>query len=574
MAIHNIEIAAMFNQLADLLEIEGANPFRVRAYRNAAITINGLSREVSQFIQQDNSLTILPGIGKDLAEKIKLIVETGKFPLLQEVEARFPLVLSELLKIEGLGPKRVKVLYQELGIRSTNDLRRAIESQKLRALHGFGEKTETKILIGLERIQTYFQRLKLADASSIVDGIITYLKQAKGVKRVECVGSFRRRKDTIGDLDFLVIAENGKKIIQHFIAFDEVAEIISQGTTRSTVRLHSGIQVDLRVLGAASYGAALIYFTGSKSHNIAIRKIAVRKKYKINEYGIFKGSKQIAGNSEKEIYQRIGLDYIEPEMREDRGEIELAMQHKLPRLINLKNIRGDLHCHTKATDGNASIEQMADKAAQLGYEYIAITDHSHHLAMVHGFDSKKLLAQIKFIDKLNAKLKNIVILKSIEVDILEDGTLDLPNTVLKELDFTVGAIHYKFNLSPKKQTERIIRAMDNPYFNILAHPTGRLINKREPYVIDLERIMQAAKDRACILELNAQPERMDLNDLHCKMAKEMQVKLAISTDSHSLSQMEWMKFGVDQARRGWLEAKDVVNTYDLSKLKKLLNRNS
>lgn len=572
MTIHNVEIAAMFNQLADLLEIEGANPFRVRAYRNAAIIIGGLSRNVADLIKHGDSLTILPGIGKDLAEKIKIIVATGEFPLLKEVAARVPAVLSELLKIEGLGPKRVKALYQELGVRSVSDLQHAIELKKLRELVGFGEKTESKILAGLQHIQEYSQRIKLADAAHIVDGIIAYLKKAKGIKQVECAGSYRRRKETVGDLDFIVIADDGEKIIQHFVAFEEVSEVISQGATRSTVRLHSGIQVDLRVLGAESYGAALLYFTGSKAHNIAIRKIAVRKKYKLNEYGIFKGDKQVAGNSEKDIYQKIGLAYIEPEMREDRGEIEWAAKNKLPELITLKNIRGDLHCHTNATDGSASIEQITERAIQLGYQYIGITDHSKHLTVARGLNAKRLLSQIKLIDKLNAKLKNIVILKSMEVDILEDGSLDLPDAVLKELDFTVCAVHFKFNLSQRKQTERILRAMDNPYFNIFAHPTGRLINKRESYAVDLERIMQAAKERNCILEVNAQPERMDLDDMHCKMAKEMQVKLVISTDAHSLSQLEYMKLGVYQARRGWLEAKDVVNTYSLTKLKKLFKR--
>lgn len=572
MAIHNIEIAAIFDQLADLLEIENENPFRVRAYRNAARVITGLSKNVADLIKEDVDLTELPGIGNDLAEKIKTIVKTGELPLLKETETHLPPILTELLKIEGLGPKRVQLLYKKLGIQSLSDLKKKIVSGKLRELRGFGEKTEKKILAGIEHAKAHSQRTKLADSMSIVENLLTYLKQSKYVKQVECAGSFRRKKETLGDLDIIVASDNNQKVIEHFIHFDEIATIISKGSTRAAARLHSGIQVDLRSVPPESYGAALVYFTGSKAHNIAIRKIAQKKKLKINEYGVFKGKKKIAGKSEEEIYRQIGLAYIEPEMREDKGELDLAKKNKLPHLITLKDIRGDLHCHTKTTDGNVSIQAMAEKAKALGYQYIAITDHSKHLAMTHGLNEKTLFEQIKLIDKLNANLKNIVILKSIEVDILENGSLDLPSKILKELDFTVCSIHSKFNLSFKKQTERIIRAMDNPYFHILAHPTGRLINQREPYEIDIERIMLSAKERNCILELNAQPERMDLDDTYCKLAKEIQLKIAISTDAHSKSQMDYMQFGIYEARRGWLEASDVVNTYELTKLRKLLKR--
>ncbi len=572
MTIHNIEIASLFNKIADLLEIEGANPFRIRAYRNAAHVMSGLSSDASELIQKNVDLTNIPGIGKDLAEKIKIIVATGELPLLKEIELRVPSVLSELLKVEGLGPKRVKVLYQELGVRSLKDLKRVIETGKLLELKGFGEKTQEKIQLGMQHVQEYSQRIKLADAVPIAENLISYLKKCKDVKQIECAGSYRRRKDTVADLDILVAAKESAKIMRHFVSFDEVAEVLSQGSTRGTVRLHSGIQVDLRVVESDSYGSALLYFTGSKSHNIAIRKIAMKKKLKINEYGMFKGKKSIAGKTEIEMYRQIGLSYIEPELREDRGEIELAMKNSLPKLITLNDIKGDLHCHTNATDGKARIEEIAIKAVELGYEYVAITDHSKHLTAAKGLNQKTLLAQIKLIDRLNEKLKKIVILKSIELDILEDGSLDLPDAVLKELDFTVCSIHSKFNLSQKKQTERIIRAMDNPYFTILAHPTGRLINQREPYVVDIERIMQAAKERECILELNAQPECMDLDDVHCKMAKEMQIKIAISTDAHDISQLDLMHFGIYQARRGWLEAKDVVNTRSLVKLKEFLRR--
>jgi len=572
MAIHNIEIANIFNKLANLLEIANENPFRIRAYRNAARVIGGLSHNAADLVEDGGDLTGLPGIGKDLAEKIRIIVKTGELPLLKKMEKRVPPVLNELLKIEGLGPKRVQLLHKKLGIQNLNDLKKCIESGKLRKLRGFGEKAEQKILSGMQHIREYSQRVKLVDAITIERSIIQYLKKSKYVKKVECAGSFRRRKETVGDLDIVVASSDTKKSIEYFVRFDEIATVVSQGNTRSTVRLHSGIQVDLRSVPLESYGAALLYFTGSKAHSIAIRKLAQKKNLKLNEYGIYKGNKKVAGKTEEEMYRQIGLAYIEPEIREDRGEIELARKHQLPRLITLKDIRGDLHCHTNATDGDASIEMMAQKAQELGYQYIAITDHSKHLAMVHGLNEKRLFAQIKLIDKLNSKLKNIVILKSIEVDILEDGSLDLPTNILKELDFTVCSIHSKFNLNSKKQTERIIRAMDNPFFNILAHPTGRLINQREPYEIDLEKIMESAKERNCILELNAQPERMDIDDIHCKIAKELRLKMAISSDAHSKSQMDYIKFGVYQARRGWLEATDVINTRTVSELKKLFRR--
>ena len=573
MTIHNSEIADIFSQLADLLEIANENPFRIRAYRNAARIITGLSKNAAELIKEGKDLTELPGIGKDLAEKIKTIIKTGKLPLLTKTQKMFPPILTELLKIEALGPKRVQILYKKLKIKNLNDLKKAISAGKLRKIKGFGEKTEQKILASMQHVKEYSKRTKLQDAIPIVKSLMDYINQCKSIKQMECAGSFRRRKETVGDIDIIASSNDNKKVIDYFVRFNEIEKILSQGDTRSTVRLHSGLQVDLRVVPPESYGAALLYFTGSKAHNIAIRKMAQQKKLKINEYGLFKGKKMLAGKTEREMYKQIGLTYVEPEMREDLGEIELAKKNKLPTLITLNDIRGDLHCHTKATDGTASIEVIVNKARELNYDYIAITDHSKHLTIAHGLNEKSLLAQIKQIDKLNAKLKNIVILKSIEVDILENGTLDLSNDVLKELDFTVCSIHSNFHLSSAKQTDRILKAMDNPYFNILAHPTGRLINQRQPYEVDLEKIMVNAKEKNCILELNAQPDRMDLDDVHCKIANEIGVKIAISTDAHNIAQMNNMPFGIDQARRAWLSASDVVNTYSLSKLLKLFKRN-
>lgn len=572
MTIHNVEISKIFNKLADYLEIKGENPFRIRAYRNAALTIGTLPKNVTDMLAAGDDLTDLPGIGKDLAQKIKVIVKTGQLPLLKQIEKRMPAVLIELMQIEGLGPKRVYVLYKRLHLKTIQDLERAISKGKVTKLKGFGKKTESLIQAGIKGLGQQEKRVRLADAVIIARSLEVFLKRIPEVKAIEIAGSYRRHKDTIADLDIVVAARKAAPIINQFVKYDEVAAVMSKGSTRSSVRLHSGMHVDLRVVPQESYGAALLYFTGSKNHNITLRKMAVKKKLKLNEYGVFKGKKLIAGKTEAEIYELFNLPYIEPELREDRGEFAIASNNQLPKLITLKDIRGDLHCHTKATDGTASLEAMVKAAEARGYEYIAITEHSKHLSVASGFHKKDLLAQIKLIDRLNETLKNIVVLKSIEVDILENGTLDLPDDVLKLLDLTVCAVHYKFNLPRKQQTERILRAMDNPYFNILAHPTGRLINRRAAYEVDLERIMHAAKERGCLIELNAQPERADLSDIDCKMAKDLGVKLAISTDAHSIQQLDYMQYGVYQARRGWLEAGDVINTRTLPELRKLLKR--
>ena len=572
MAIHNSEIAGMFNRLADLLEIEEANPFRVRAYRNAARTVGGYSRNMADMVKEGKDLSELPEIGKDLASKIQTLVETGKLPLLKEVEARTPAALSDLMKIEGLGPKRVKILYKVLDIHSIEDLKRAARNGRIRELEGFGEKTEELIKQRIERYSGAEQRIKLIIAQDIATPLLEYLKNSKGVKQITIAGSYRRRKETVGDLDILVSARQDSTVMDRFVDYDEVEEVIAHGKTRSTVRLRSGMQVDLRVVPQVSYGAALHYFTGSKAHNIAVRKLGVKKGYKINEYGVFKNDTRIAGKTEEEVYKAVDLPYIEPELREDRGEIDAARAGKLPRLITIKDIRGDLHAHTRASDGHSSLEEMAAAAASKGYEYLAITEHSQQVRVANGLDKKRLLQHIKAMDKLNDKLDDIRLLKSIEVDIMDDGSLDLPDSVLKQLDLRVCSIHYKFNLSRRKQTERVLRAMDNPHFNIFAHPSGRLINEREAYDIDLERIMQGARERGCFLEVNAHPDRLDLTDDACLLAREIGVKVAISTDAHSVNDLDFMRFGIGQACRGWLAADDVINTRGLKQLQTLLKR--
>lgn len=572
MPVHNNDIAGILERLADLLEIEDANPFRVRAYRNAARTVRGHATSMSDLLKAGQDLAKLPGIGEDLAGKIETIVRTGRLPLLDEVASRTPLALSDLMKIEGLGPKRVKALYRKLKIQSLDDLRRAARSGRIRELPGFGNKTEQMIKRRVERYAGEAPRTKLIVAEGIAADLVEYLKKCKGIKDVIVAGSYRRRRETVGDLDILVTATKTANIMKRLVGYHDVDEVVTQGETRSTIRLRSGLSVDLRVVPQVSYGAALHYFTGSKAHNIAVRKMAVKKHLKINEYGVFKGDTRIAGKTEREVYAKVGLPYIPPELRENRGEIEAARKNKLPELITLESIRGDLHCHTKATDGHHTLMEMAEAAARLGYEYLSINDHSKHVTVAHGLDKRRLLEQIRAIDRLNEKLDGIVVLKSIELDILKDGSLDLPDSVLKQLDFTVCAVHYPYNLSRRKQTQRIQRAMDNPYFNILAHPTGRLINERDPYPVDLDRIMETAKEYGCFLELNAQPDRLDLTDDACKSAKEIGLKVAISTDAHSITDLDHMRFGVDQARRGWLEKKDVINCHPLNELRQLFRR--
>jgi len=572
MKIHNNDVADIFDRLADLLEIEGANPFRVRAYRNAARLIRSLPREVADMVAAGEDLTRLPGIGADLAGKIKTIVETGTLPLLEEEARKVPPELAELLEIEGLGPKRVKALHETLGIRSLEDLERAVNAGQVRQLPGFGEKTERAILEGIQRLRAQYGRMLLATAEPIAEALREHLAATPGVERIEIAGSYRRRKETVGDLDILAIAAPQSPVMERFTTFEAVAHVQSKGTTRSTVHLRSGLQVDLRVVPPQSYGAALQYFTGSKAHNIAIRRLAVKRGLKINEYGIFRAARRIGGAEEEEVYASVDLPWIPPELREDRGEIEAAQAGRLPELITQERIRGDLHVHSTHTDGRYSIEDMARAARDLGYEYIAITDHSRRVTMAHGLDEKRLRQELEEIDRLNERLEGIRILKGCEVDILEDGRLDLPDSVLAELDLTVCSVHYQFNLPREKQTRRILRAMDNPYFTILGHPTGRLLNERDPYDVDLERVIQHAAERGAILELNAQPSRLDLTDTACQQAKELGVKIAISTDAHTIHDLRFMRYGIGQARRGWLEAKDVVNTLPLDALLDLLAR--
>lgn len=572
MAVHNNDVATVFEEIADLLEIDEANAFRVRAYRNAARLLRGLSTEVSEMIAEGRDLSELPGVGKDLAGKIGEIVKTGTCDLLKKLRRKFPPALSELLTIPGLGPKRVATLYHELDIHTLAQLGRAAKDGRIRDLPGFGAKIEKQILESVAAQAKKGRRFKLAVAAQYAEPLVAYLKKVSGVSHVTVAGSFRRARETVGDLDILVTASAKSPVMAKFAAYEEVAKIVALGATKATVVLRSGLQVDLRLVPEESYGAALYYFTGSKAHNIAVRGIALKGGLKINEYGVFRKDKRIAGETEESVFRTVGLSFIPPEMRENRGEIEAAAKKKLPKLVKLDDLAGDLHAHTKATDGHNTIAEMAAAARKLGLKYLAITEHSRRVTVAHGLDAKRLRKQMAEIDKLNAKTRGITILKGIEVDILEDGTLDLPEDVLADLDLVIGAVHSKFKLSRAKQTERILRGMDQPYFTILAHPSGRLIPEREPYDVDMERIIRHAKKRGCFLELNAHPERLDLIDIYCQMAKSEGVLVTVNSDAHSTEGFRNLRFGIGQARRGWLEKKDVLNTRPLKTLRPMLKR--
>lgn len=571
MAVHNEDIAVIFEEMADLLEIEEANPFRVRAYRNAARTLRGLGREVGELLAEGQDLTELPGIGKDLAGKIAEILSTGTTTAIQELHREVPASLEDLLKIPGLGPKRVRLLYEKLNISGLKELERAAKSGRLRELSGFGAKTEQRILerLGSQRV-TKKKRFLRTIAQQYATPLVDYLKKVDGVTRLEVAGSYRRGRDTVGDLDILVVAKRGSPVMARFAAYDEVAEVVSKGTTRAAVILKSGLQVDLRVVPRESFGAALHYFTGSKAHNIQVRRLAQQRGLKVNEYGVFRGDKRVAGVTEDSVFKSVGLPLIAPALREGRGEIEAAAKGKLPQLVELKDLQGDLHAHTDATDGHASLEAMVAAARAKGLRYLAITDHSKHLTVARGLDRRRLLQQLEAIDALNEQLRGFKVLKGIEVDILEDGGLDLPDAVLAQLDLVIGAVHSQFGLSRAKQTTRILRAMDHKYFSILAHPSGRLLLERDAYDVDMPRVIDAARQRGCFLELNAQPLRLDLDDTYCKLAAETGVLVSINSDAHREQDLDHLTGGIHQAQRGWLTPKDVLNTRSLRELSTLL----
>ena len=568
----NIEIAAVFEEIADLLELSAENSFRIRAYRNAARTVGSMARNVAQALARGEDLPRLPGIGADLAEKVREIAATGSCDLVERLRRGFPPGLPLLLKLPGLGPKRVKALYDKLHIGSLEEVRRAAEAGRIRDLPGFGERTEQRILAAAVAGLAQGRRFGLAVAARYARSVRAHLEQVPGVDQVVVAGSFRRSRDTVGDLDFVVTARPGSKVIERFCAHDSVREVLAEGSTRASVRLACGLQVDLRLVAPQSLGAALHYFTGSKAHNIAVRRLGQIRGLKINEYGVFKGRRRVAGETEQSVYAAVGLPWIPPELREERGEIEAAASGRLPALIERKDLRGDLHVHTKASDGRNSLTEMALAAKAAGLSYIAITDHSDVLKIAGGLSAARLTRQLDEIDRLNAELSGITLLKGAEVDVLENGRLDYPDSLLAKLDIVIGAIHSHFDLPRAKQTERVLRAMDHRCFTLLAHPTCRLIETRAGIDLDVERIIRAAAERGCYLELNAQPERLDLQDVWCRSAKAAGVLISIDTDAHGDGDFANLEYAIGQARRGWLGPGDVLNTRSLGELRRLLNR--
>jgi DNA polymerase (family 10) len=560
----NADIARVMREIAALLDMEGVQ-FKPRAYEKVAYAVEAVDEPIAEIYRRGGIKAVeeIPGVGKSIAEKIVTLVDTGRLPYYEELHAKTPVDVSGLMAIEGLGPKNIKTLYQELGVRTVDDLEKAAHAAKIRTLPHFGEKSEQKILKGIGFLKTSSGRFSLGQVLPLMTEIAVRLERRRGVRQVAIAGSIRRRKETIGDGDVLVVAADPDAVMDFFAGMPEVVHVHGKGHTKSSVKLNTGMDVDLRVVPRESFGAALNYFTGSKDHNVALRRIAIEKQLKLNEYGVFRGEKAIAGKTEEGVYAALGLPYIEPELREMTGEIEAALAGTLPKLIEYDALRGDLQTQTTWTDGANSIEEMVAEAQQLGLEYIAITDHTRGLAMTGGSDEKKLRQQMKAIDALNRQLTGITVLKGAEVNITKDGTLDIDDATLAQLDVVGVAVHSHFNLPRAEQTRRIIRAMENPHADILFHPTGRVLQKREPYDIDIDAVIAAAKRTGTVLEVDAYPERLDLKDEHVRKAVAAGVKLAIDTDAHSVNHLHYLHFGIATARRGWAEKTDVVNTKPL-----------
>ena len=565
----NSILSELFTQMADIMEILGEDRFRINSYRKVGRIIADMPADI-EILLASGDLAKTPGIGKSSLAKIEEFVKTGTITAHKQLLTKIPPTLLELLTIPGVGPKGVKAVYENLNVKTISDLKKAIASGSLAKLHGFGDKKADGIARGIEFLEKSTGRIRLDQALEAAETVEGFLQSQTGIQKIQPAGSLRRRAETIGDVDILVAAKNGKKIIDAFTAAAFVQEVLAAGPTKGSAIIQTEttpVHVDVRVVPKESFGAAAQYFTGSKQHNVRLREIAVKAKLKLNEYGLFKADKMIAGPVEEEIYQKLGLDYIAPVLREDRGEIEAAKTHSLPELIEPEDIKGDLHVHTNASDGNASISELAQAAKDMGYKYICITDHSKSSAIANGLSSKQLADQIKQIRRLNEKLKGITILAGTEVDILADCSLDFDNKLLADLDFVIAAIHSGLASSREKVTSRTLKAMDNPYVHCIAHPTGRLIGQREPMDIDISAVIKHAAQTHTALEVNANPWRLDLKDTHCRMAVEAGVKLVIGTDAHSIGGLGLMGYGVATAARGWATKADVLNTLSAAKIK-------
>lgn len=569
----NAQIATVFDEIADLLEFQNANQFRVRAYRNGARTIRDLPEPAESILADSSrSLTDLQGIGKDLADKIAVLVQTGDLPMRQELQAQVPASVMALLRVPGLGPKKAAALHKELKITSLDELRGACEAHQVKDLKGFGEKTEQMILAGLDIAGQSQERMYWAEADIYAQALLAHLRECKSIEEMEPAGSYRRGRETVGDLDILAVSSSPKEVMDRLAEFDGISDVLARGDTKMSIRLAVGLQVDLRVVPAESFGAALQYFTGSKDHNVMLRGRAKNEGLKINEYGVFRGDKYIAGRTEKDVYAALGLPCFPPEIREARREFEWAEAGQLPQLIELEDLQGDLHMHTTETDGKATLEEMVAAAKARGLKYIAITDHSKRVSMANGLDGRRLLQQWAEIDRLNEKVKGIKVLKGVEVDILEKGGLDIEDEVLSQADWIVASVHYGQNQPREQITRRIVEALQNPYVSAIAHPTGRLINRRKSYEVDLEAVFKTAREHGKFLELNANPSRLDLDDVACAAAKNHGIPIVISTDAHSVDGLATMRYGVLQARRAGLTKDDVANTRTWAAMKKLLGK--
>jgi DNA polymerase (family 10) len=562
----NIEIAKVLREIAFFLDMQEV-PFKPRAYEKAGYAVEALDQPVAEIYRSGGLRTVeaIPGVGKSIGEKIETLLKTGRLPYYEELRAKTPVDVAGLSGIEGLGPKGIRVLYDHLGIRTVADLEKAAQAGKVRALPHFGEKSEQKILKGIAFLKKSGGRYLLGEALPLIGDIAGHLAKLPGIKRAAVAGSIRRRKETVGDGDILVVSDDPEKVMEFFVRMPEVVYAHAKGQTKSSVKLRTGMDVDLRVVPEESFGAALHYFTGSKDHNVALRRIAIEKGLKLNEYGLFRGKRAIAGRTEEDVYEALGLPFIPPELRENAGEIEAAAAGKLPDLVDYGDLRGDLQTQTSWTDGANSIEEMASEARRLGLEYIAVTDHTKGLAMTGGCDETKLRRQMEEIDALNRKLSGIRILKGAEVNITKDGTLDIDDATLAALDVVGVAVHSHFNLPREEMTRRVLRAIENPHADILFHPTGRLIQKREPYEIDIDEVIRAAKRTGTVLEIDAYPDRLDLKDEHVRKAVDAGVKLVIDTDAHNTAHLQLLHYGIATARRGWAKRSDILNALPLDK---------
>jgi DNA polymerase (family 10) len=560
--MQNQQIANVLDEVSNLLEVSEDNPFRARAYRNAARTVRDCSTELSDM--SPAAIRELPGIGKDLAQKLETLAKTGELPLHRELSQKVAPGLVELLRLPGLGPKRARALHQKLGVTDLATLKSALEAGKVAELEGFGAKVQQQLLQHLALLEAGpAKRLRYIDAEQIVEQLLAHMHSSHAVARAEIAGSFRRKRETIGDLDMIVVSSNGSAAADRLRSFPTVAEIVSSGERKTTVVLNNHLQVDLRVFRPESYGAALVYFTGSQAHCVHLRRIAQHHRLMLNEYGLYSNGKSIAGKDEEQIYAKLGMAWIPPELREDRGEIEAALAGKLPKLIERTDLHGDLHSHTTWTDGRATLEEMARAARDRGLEYLAVTDHSQRLKMARGLDPRRLREQWREIEQVEARVGKIKLLRGIEVDILDDGSLDLPDETLAELDWVVASVHYKLDQNAALMTKRLLRAIRNPHVDAIGHPSTRLINHREPSSFDLGEILRVAREEGCALEVNSQPDRLDLNDTACLAAKRAGVRLVISSDAHHPRDFATVAYGVNQARRGWVEPDDVLNTRPL-----------